>query len=630
MDLLLSVWKDYSIITGAASNFVHTVEVDGVPNASSKGTYLLSPMLCVLAGPGSDIVWPQPVALFGTSARYAGRTPKVCSLSQPDPHLGDAGAPSSDDGIVRALQTLLTFELTSASSLGKDTGGLFDKPAQPAPGDGDAAPITWLTLLGRARQPKAAEACALLMTYTALDVTPVFARLRSEMAEETLLAALQCEDGGALSDWMRNPMSTELDWSILEPPTLQAFDTLVTAADGGDMLSELLGGDSTAPHVCALRFAGGTTLLHKASAANRARHVRLLLSAHADCDAQRTSRGDTALHLAVGASAFDAVEALLMDASGQRCLVVKNADGKVPLACSDMSKKSASATAAKKIRQLLAKVAERIAPPKPEALKPAKVQQAAAAPDAKPASPTSPSKAKQLHTSPSTEQRSGLAAASPLATTVRETESLYKRLANESTALTRRSLEEELAKARVHDAAPAALQLGRAVSEGSTRSHTRADVGLNRGKSPSTGSTTAEVPVAPYAAAALATTPTPAAAIGIDAARRAMPPPPAAPSSESVNLFEDHPWRVLIVRPAARDLSSLEVSDKKAALRSLATLAAGIWSGHDVKHLSGPSIPNELSLYESKFGKGARIIWTVGSTLACRAASMPTARVPYS
>ena len=27
---------------------------------------------------------------------------------------------------------------------------------------------------------------------------------------------------------------------------------------------------------------------------------------------------------------------------------------------------------------------------------------------------------------------------------------------------------------------------------------------------------------------------------------------------------------------------------------------------------SGQSIPSELSLYESKFGKGARIIWTVG------------------
>jgi hypothetical protein len=56
----------------------------------------------------------------------------------------------------------------------------------------------------------------------------------------------------------------------------------------------------------------------------------------------------------------------------------------------------------------------------------------------------------------------------------------------------------------------------------------------------------------------------------------------------------------------------LQVVDKEAALRSLATLATGVWSGHDVKHLSGQSIPSELSLYESKFGKGARIIWTVG------------------
>ena len=66
------------------------------------------------------------------------------------------------------------------------------------------------------------------------------------------------------------------------------------------------------------------------------------------------------------------------------------------------------------------------------------------------------------------------------------------------------------------------------------------------------------------------------------------------------------------MRPAARDLSGLDLPDKEAALKSLSTLATGIWSGHDVKHLSGQSIPKELSLYESKFGKGARIIWTIG------------------
>jgi len=92
------------------------------------------------------------------------------------------------------------------------------------------------------------------------------------------------------------------------------------------------------------------------------------------------------------------------------------------------------------------------------------------------------------------------------------------------------------------------------------------------------------------------------------------PSPTTAPQwpASFDGLFEHHPWRVLIVRPAARDLAGLQVIDKEAALRSLATLATGVWSGHDVKHLSGQSIPSELSLYESKFGKGARIIWTVG------------------
>ena len=52
--------------------------------------------------------------------------------------------------------------------------------------------------------------------------------------------------------------------------------------------------------------------------------------------------------------------------------------------------------------------------------------------------------------------------------------------------------------------------------------------------------------------------------------------------------FEDHPWRVLIVRSAARDLSGLDVNDKQQALKSLHSIASGIWSGHSVKHVSAP------------------------------------------
>ena len=53
------------------------------------------------------------------------------------------------------------------------------------------------------------------------------------------------------------------------------------------------------------------------------------------------------------------------------------------------------------------------------------------------------------------------------------------------------------------------------------------------------------------------------------------------------------PWRVLIVRPAARDLSGLDRPDKEAALNHLTTIASGIWSGHSVKHLT-EGIPSSL------------------------------------
>ena len=79
-----------------------------------------------------------------------------------------------------------------------------------------------------------------------------------------------------------------------------------------------------------------------------------------------------------------------------------------------------------------------------------------------------------------------------------------------------------------------------------------------------------------------------------------------------LDKFEDHPWRVLIVRSAARELSGLDARDKEQALKSLHTIASGVWSGHSVKHLAGESIPAALSLYEYKFSKGARIVWSVG------------------
>ena len=105
----------------------------------------------------------------------------------------------------------------------------------------------------------------------------------------------------------------------------------------------------------------------------------------------------------------------------------------------------------------------------------------------------------------------------------------------------------------------------------------------------------------------------------------AAPKPEAAPEAEARvgrggggaaaasmgSLFDGLAWVVLIVRPAARELSALDPHDKEAALRKLCDLAAGIWSGHDMKHLT-EGVPDNLSLYEIKFSKGARIVWTIG------------------
>jgi hypothetical protein len=70
---------------------------------------------------------------------------------------------------------------------------------------------------------------------------------------------------------------------------------------------------------------------------------------------------------------------------------------------------------------------------------------------------------------------------------------------------------------------------------------------------------------------------------------------------------------VVIVRHAARQLNALDGADCKAALSKLHTLAEGYWQDCTVaKKLVSRVARARLSLYESKFLKGARIIWEVG------------------
>lgn len=682
--MLLSVgyqWRRSQALS--ITTMTHPVSVAGLRGSArareSKATYAMPPLLCVVAGPSSELLW-QPPSVAG-SGTVASRPPKAL-LSGPDPHLGRAGGPSPESHVLLALSALLSYEQervgdSSAVQQYVDTSAIAHVSASSAL-SGETPPITWLTLLSRSRQPMAAEVCSYLMKLSKLDATPVLRRLTSEQAEAELLEALRSGEPAVAKAWVASESAATLDWSALASDTLQAFESLATDGDDAAALGELLSGSlSSRCCICALRLSGGVSLLHRAAAADRAAKVKLLLDARADCDKQCTAKGDSALHWAAAASAFATVEVLLADASGRRCVHLKNADGKAPIDCVDKSKRSASATVAKRIHQLLTTVADKeaqshstpsvavehhAAPPPPPAALPA------VAPEAKPQTAVGKEKS--------------TAAPEPVqpAAKVSESEALRRQLAHESTALTRRALEELLAKPLVEDSAPAKLQLGQqagtepsasigsssAAADGAgtaTRSpgnhagagasgtdattcaatgtgdkstgdakggeidrqgsaeSERATVDVSDALTPTAPTPSETTPAeavplesscvqqraqddTPTADACPAVTTPAAAATGAAAVVAASPAaaPAAAPATAAaamvaavpiseVSMFEDHPWRVLIVRPAARDLSGLEVSDKQAALRSLSTLAAGIWSGHDVKHLSGASIP---------------------------------------
>ena len=89
-----------------------------------------------------------------------------------------------------------------------------------------------------------------------------------------------------------------------------------------------------------------------AAAANCSSTVRLLL--HHGAEATRQDRkGATPLHAAAGASAVEAVEALLGHTSGREAVRLTDDEGKLPLEIVSRAKASASAAAAKKVRKLL-------------------------------------------------------------------------------------------------------------------------------------------------------------------------------------------------------------------------------------------------------------------------------------
>ena len=624
IELLLSAWEGAPLVELTAA-----LQIDGLPGSSGRVAYVVSPLLSLLAGPGSELVWPPPKAgRWIGSGVVASRTPKGCVLSAPDPHLGDLGAPSPVKALPSCAQILIAAETSRAMREGHwpNAVGLVDLKATASLGLSEAAggggPITWLTLLSRSRQPRAHETCEILSQHSRLDATPVRLRLRAEAAEVALVGALQGGEASTIQEWVAAASALALDWGSLQAQTLSALDSLATDADDGAVLAALLTDPSAALPLTTLKLTGGATLLHRAAAANRAPKVRSLLAAGADCHEQRTPKGDTALHVAVAASALEAVDVLLAHPSGVRCVHAKSADGKTPTDCVDKSKKSASAAAAKKIRQLLTSAAEKVARAHAAASAPEAARERPSTPQSAGTSqPPSPPKPKPQVASPSEKEAAPPAPKpSPPPAPVNSSEALHKRLASESTALTRRALEEELSKplAREGGGAAGTLQLrpkdaiaaapsvaraggaaaaaassaaaasaaavsdaaasgGGAAAAGAAASGAAAPASGEVGGSDATPSDapSAEVPSACARAlpdgegGAPATTPATAAASKAaavpPAASNAVVPSGASRAScnEHADLFEDHPWRVLIVRPAARDLSSLEVQDKQ-------------------------------------------------------------------
>ena len=611
--LLLTAWHEQPLSDLGAS-----VHVDGLPgssvsaSASASGSggasgggggggsgsgraiFVLSPLLCVLAGPGSELAWPacKSSALMGSGV-LASRTPKACVLSAPDPHLRELGAPSPVSALLPSVQALISAEIARAVREGKkwpSAAALVDQKATVAPAShgeptsgGGGASISWLTLLSRSRQPRAHETCELLAQHSRLDATPVRLRLRAEAAELALLEALHGGgDVGAIQAWVAGGSAITLDWSSLQAPTLSALDSLATDADDGALLAALLADAGAALPLTTLRLTGGTTILHRAAAANRAPKVRLLLHAKADCHEQRTPKGDTALHLAVAASALETVDVLLADTSGQRCVHAKNAEGRTPTDCVDKSKKSASAAAAKKIRQMLLAVAEEMAQAKAQAAAPPDAARgpSSATPSPGGSQPPSPPKPKPAVTSPPGKEAT--APKPPPRAPVSAAEALHKRLSSESTALTRRALEEDLAKPLGRDGggtagslhlrpkeAPvdrvAASGAGGASAAGGANTSDAAAIGAAASSDAATsGAAPSHAP--PTAAATAAHAPADgtsgvAATNGTAAgAHNAVVPSPASRAScnEHADLFEDHPWRVLIVRPVCTHAGAFE------------------------------------------------------------------------
>ena len=399
----------------------------------------------------------------------------------------------------------------------------------------------------------------------------------------------------------------------------------------------------------------GSPLLLLASASGAAATVRLLLDAKASAVDTLSGRrpcgpaGETALHVAAQASALPVVEVLLGCAAADEWLAVRNKAGLLPLDCVDKSKKSASAKAAKEIGRLLRERIEQREKKQKEEAKLAARRAAAA--ESRGGAGEGRSKAGAATEGVNVEDggdeeeaaaaqvagaNSTAAAAEPEAQ-LNEAEKLRELIVRDSAELTRNILSQLLRTPERAVLLPPAEEVPPPTSP---------DDAVVTAPLPDAAAATDEdaeddplaLPPPPPPPPPPPAPPPRRSEEGDDAEIQPRPPPPPPPAeprmdaaggvagpppgmiegredreaaSEFEHAFEDMPWRVLIVRPAARSLSALSKPDQRDALRGLRTLAQGMWHGRNVKHLSS-GVPSSLSLYEYKMSKASRIVWSVG------------------
>ena len=215
--------------------FCYPIILGGRGLTPEDRTYDLTPLHCVLAGPSSHVSPPPAVAATPSTYRALAEahTPARKSVAAcEEPLLGDAAEPSPLGAILPALQLLVRHPDTGRKSHVDMTALLSSaKEAQLRPNwtrmppcasgahSADQRKVTWLTLLKRPAQPKAAEACALLQQYSTFDAAPVYAQLRREAAEASLRGALQSDSPEAVRAWHAEGASGCIVWSSLEPDT---------------------------------------------------------------------------------------------------------------------------------------------------------------------------------------------------------------------------------------------------------------------------------------------------------------------------------------------------------------------------------------------------------------------------